>query len=104
MTITGVIRAKLAGSYRLRTDPTGAVGGIFEVPVKTFSTGSRALKITDNSGGNVASSKTFAQKNFESDGMKLTIENQILQTRVPVKVVEDTSESVSVSERRRERY
>ena len=104
MTITGMTRAKLQGNFRMRTDPTGAVAGLFQIPTKTFSTGSRTLKITDNTDGDIATSKTFAQKNFESGGMKLTIENQIMQTRVPVKVVENTTESHSVSERRRVRY
>ena len=104
MTITGMTRAKLAGSFRMRTDPTGAVAGLFQIPTKTFSTGQRTIKITDNTDGNIALSKCFAQKNFESSGMALTIENQIMQTRVPVKVVTTTTQSHSVSERRKVKY
>ena len=104
MTITGMTRAKLAGSFRMRTDPTGAVAGLFQIPTKTFSTGQRTIKITDNTDGNIALSKCFAQKNFESSGMALTIENQIMQTRVPVKVVTETTQSHSVSERRKVKY
>ena len=88
----------------MRTYPTGAVAGLFQIPTKTFSTGQRTINITDNTDGNIALSKCFAQKNFESSGMALTIENQIMQTRVPVKVVTETTQSHSVSERRKVKY
>ena len=88
MTITGMVRPKLAGEFRMRTDPTGAVGGIFEVPAQTFATGNRTLLLTDSTTSDITSAKTYSKRDFSSSGMKLTVENQILQTRVPVKHVD----------------
>ena len=88
MTITGMIRPKLAGSFRMRTDPTGAVGGIFEVPLLTFATGKRTLLLNDRTTSNITSAKTYAQKDFQTSGMKLTIENEIMHTRVPIRHVD----------------
>ena len=93
MTITGMVRASVGqplptGDFRLRTDPTGAVGGIFEVPAQTFATGNRTLLLTDSTTSDITTAKTYSQKDFSASGMKLTVENQILETRVPVKHVD----------------
>ena len=84
ITLAGLIRPKQAGALRLKTDPTGSVGGVFVVPVTTFATGTRLFKLTDTSSGDVSTAKTFAEQNFESSGVKMKIHNTYVTTRVPV--------------------
>ena len=84
VTLADVIRAKQGGVLRIKTDPTGSVGGVFVVPLTTFATGTRMFKLTDTSSGDVATAKTFAEQNFEASGMNVKMENQYISTRVPV--------------------
>ena len=84
ITLAGSIRPKQGGALRLKTDPTGSVGGAFVVPVSKFATGTRLFKLTDTSSGDVSTAKTFAEQNFESSGVKMKIHNTYVTTRVPV--------------------
>ena len=97
MVITGLTRAKKAGSLRARTDATGGVGGIFEVPVNTFSTGSRSFLMADNISGTTATAKTYAKKNFEASGMTVEVQEKIQETRTPVRVATPMDDEVGAA-------
>ena len=60
----------------------------FNVDSDKFPAGNRTLLLTDSTTSDITSAKTYSKRDFSSSGMKLTVENQILQTRVPVKHVD----------------
>lgn len=51
-----------------KTDETGSMYGIFNLPSNTFHTGQRVLRV-DNSGGNAGAATTFAEGTFYSEGL-----------------------------------
>ena len=51
-----------------KTDETGSMYGIFNLPTNTFHTGQRVLRV-DNSGGNAGAATTFAEGTFYSEGL-----------------------------------
>lgn len=95
--ISKVIDQKISGSFRLKTDPSGEVSGIFDVPEDTFKTGTRTFKLTDSSGNVDGSSTTNAEKNFSSSGLSQTVREQIVSTRVPTLKKKTTTQTRTVT-------
>ena len=51
-----------------KTDETGSMYGIFNLPANLFHTGQRVFRV-DNSGGNAGAATTFAEGTFYSEGL-----------------------------------
>lgn len=83
VSLTNMIRQKIGTSFRLKTDSVGSVSGIFDVPEGTFKTGSRNFKILDSSNGEQSTSSTSADADFESSGLRQTVQENVVSTRVP---------------------
>lgn len=73
-------------SYRIKSDETGAVAGVFTIPETntTFKTGKRRFKLTDQANNNDIQAKSTASVDFVSEGVQKTVQEQIISTRVPV--------------------
>lgn len=52
----------------INTDSFGNYFGVVNVPADKYDAGTKLVKVTDNSGGNVAYAKTYAMKNYFSSG------------------------------------
>jgi hypothetical protein len=74
------------GTYRLKSDETGAVCGVFTIPDNgtQFKTGKRRFKLTDQASNIDIQSKSTASADFVSEGIQKTLQEQIITTRVPV--------------------
>ena len=57
------------GSFK--TDETGSVNGIINIPANTFHTGQRVVRV-DNSGGNKGAETTYAEATFYAEGLQVT--------------------------------
>lgn len=74
---------KVNGEYRLRTDMTGCVTGVFDVPEDTFKTGTNEFKLIDNVQNDDSEATTNASVDFRAQGIEKTVQETIVSTRVP---------------------
>jgi len=75
----------------IRTDASGYLSGIFQVPASTFHTGERILRFIDASDNTIAHSHTLGEYTFSSEGIKNTLQNTIVSTRTISGYQEETT-------------
>lgn len=91
---------KIDGQYRLRTDMTGCVSGIFDVPEDTFSTGTNEFKLIDNVQNDDSQATTNASVDFRAQGIEKTVQETFVSTRVPKIEKQNLEQSQKISRTR----
>ena len=74
------------GSSNLVTDSAGVVEGSFVIPRNAalkFATGVREFRLTDDSSNNKNNETTFAEAAYHAQGLKESIEETVVSTKVP---------------------
>lgn len=87
----------------IKTDLSGAVSGSFYIPHGTFKCGEKKFRLTDNPTGDFGEGSCRADETFYAQGMLNTVEETLLATVRPKRVVEDFTENktlVTISEER----
>lgn len=75
--------------WTLKSDASGCISGVYTVPVNTFHTGDRLLRLIDEQTNDRTKANTVGEYVFSSFGLKLIEQKTITTTRIPVITTEE---------------